>query len=222
MINEIERNLLTIKNKISTACKIYNKDLNSVKLIAVSKNCEEEKIINAINCGCKIFGENYIQEAKEKWQKIKPKFPDIKLHFIGHLQSNKAKDAVELFDVIETLDNEKLAKEIAKQALKLEKNPKIFIQVNIGEESQKSGIMPSEVKDFAKFCIEGLELNIVGLMCVPPSNELASPYFALLAKMAKEIGLKQLSMGMSSDFEEAIATGSTQIRIGTAIFGARI
>lgn len=222
MINEIERNLLTIKNKISTACKIYNKDLNSIKLIAVSKNCEEEKIINAIKFECKFFGENYIQEAKEKWQKIKPKFPDIKLHFIGHLQSNKAKDAVELFDVIETVDNEKLAKEIAKQTLKLQKNPEIFIQVNIGEEPQKSGIMPNEVKNFAKLCIEELKLNIVGLMCIPPGNELASPYFALLAKMAKEIGLKQLSMGMSSDFEEAIATGSTQIRIGTAIFGARI
>ena len=219
MINVIERNLLTIKNKISTACKIYNKDLNSVKLIAVSKNCDEEKIINAINCGCKIFGENYIQE-KDKWQKIKKDFPDPKLHFIGHLQSNKAKDAVELFDVIETLDNEKLAKEISKQAQKLQKNPEIFIQVNIGEESQKSGIMPNEVGDFVKLCNE-LKLNIVGLMCIPPSDELASPYFALLAKIAKENGLKQLSMGMSSDFEEAIAIGTTQIRIGTAIFGAR-
>jgi pyridoxal phosphate enzyme (YggS family) len=149
-------------------------------------------------------------------------YPQIKLHFIGHLQSNKAKEAVELFDCIESVDSKKLAGEIAKAQKKLQKNREIFIQVNIGDESQKSGIAIENLSSFINFCKNDLALNVVGLMAVPPSNESASPYFALLAKLARENNLEKLSMGMSADYEEAIALNSTHIRLGTAIFGARI
>lgn len=177
--------------------------------------------MEAIAAGCQIFGENYVKEAQEKWPEIKQNFPEIKLHFIGHLQSNKAEEAVELFDSIQTLDSEKLALSLKKAVQKKLKNPEIFIQVNVGEEEQKGGIAPSELVNFVKFSRDECGLNVVGLMCIPPNNELASPYFALLAKMARENGLEKLSMGMSADFEEAIALGATHIRIGSAIFGER-
>lgn len=220
MKSQIELNLFLIKDKIKNACKIYKQDVARVNLIAVSKTISKEKIIEAINANCKIFGENYIKEAAEKWPEIKKNFPEIKLHFIGHLQSNKAAEAVDLFDCIETLDSEKLALALKKEIKKQQKNPEFFIQVNIGEEDQKGGILPSEVKNFVKFCREE-NLNITGLMCIPPSDELASPYFALLAKIARENNLTKLSMGMSSDYEDAIALGTTHIRLGTAIFGER-
>lgn len=220
MKSQIELNLFLIKDKIKNACKIYKQDVARVNLIAVSKTISSEKINDAISAGCKIFGENYIKEAAEKWPEIKKNFPEIKLHFIGHLQSNKAAEAVDLFDCIETLDSEKLALALKKEIKKQQKNPEFFIQVNIGEEDQKGGILPSEVKNFVKFCREE-NLNITGLMCIPPSDELASPYFALLAKIARENNLTKLSMGMSSDYEDAIALGTTHIRLGTAIFGER-
>jgi len=221
MMSVIERNLFLINDKIKKACKLYGQQASRVNLITVSKTVPAEKIIEAINAGCKIFGENYIKEAKEKWPEIRQKFPEIKLHFIGHLQSNKAGEAVELFDSIQTLDSQKLALALKKEMVKQQKNIEVFIQVNIGEEPQKGGILPLELKDFIKFCREELALNVGGLMCIPPADELASPYFALLKKLAKENGLEKLSMGMSSDFEEAIALGATHIRIGTAIFGKR-
>lgn len=220
MKSQIEHNLFLINDKIKNACKIYRKDVSRVNLIAVSKTISSEKIIDAINAGCKIFGENYIKESAEKWPEIKKNHPEIKLHFIGHLQSNKAAEAVDLFDCIETLDSEKLALALKKEIKKQQKNPEFFIQVNIGQEDQKGGILPSEVKNFVKFCREE-NLNITGLMCIPPSNELASPYFALLAKIARENNITKLSMGMSSDYEDAIALGATYIRLGTAIFGER-
>lgn len=216
----IERNLLLINDKIKKACRLYSRDIAKVNLVAVSKTISSEKICEAIKNNCKIFGENYIKEAKEKWPEIKEKFPEIKLHFIGHLQSNKAGEAVELFDCIETVDSKKLALAIKKEAQKQQKNPEIFIQVNIGEEEQKGGVAPVEVKNLVNFCREN-NLNVTGLMSIPPSNEAASPYFALLGKLAKENNLKNLSMGMSADFEEAIALGATHIRLGTAIFGQR-
>lgn len=181
-----------------------------------------EKIIQAINSGCKNFGENYVKEAKEKWVEIKKIFPRIQLHLVGHLQSNKAAEAVELFDSIQSLDSKKLTLALQKEIKKQQKNPEIFIQVNIGEEEQKNGVNPEDLADLIKFSRDECGLNIVGLMCVPPSNELASPYFALLAKLAKKNNLEKLSMGMSADFEEAIALSATDIRIGTAIFGERI
>ena len=244
-----------INEKIENACKIYGQDQKRVNLIAVSKTVLAEKICEAISAGCKIFGENYIKEAQEKWPEIKKNFPEIKLHFIGHLQSNKADEAVELFDCIQTLGSEKLAlalkKAIEKRSAKIlkqvqdnkrveedlvplsrhpelvsgsrptHKNPEIFIQVNIGEEEQKGGIAPKELSNFVKFARDECGLNVAGLMCIPPNKELASPYFALLAKMARENGLEKLSMGMSSDFEEAIALGASYVRIGSAIFGER-
>lgn len=178
--------------------------------------------MQAIQAGCEIFGENYLKESEEKWPEIKEKFPKIKLHFIGHLQSNKAAEAVALFDSIQTVDSEKLARIIKKEADKQQKNPEIFIQVNIGEEPQKHGIDPSQVADFVKLTRDELKLNVVGLMCIPPSDELASPYFALLAKIAKENKLPNLSMGMSADFDQAIALGATHIRLGSSIFGSRL
>lgn len=220
MLNAIERNLFLINDRIKKSCQIYKQDISRVNLIAVSKTVEAERIYQAIDAKCKIFGENYIKEAKEKWPKIKEKFPEIKLHFIGNLQSNKVSEAVELFDVIESLDSEKLALVLKKEIKKQQKNPEIFIQVNIGEEPQKGGILPQELSNFVKFCRDE-NLNITGLMCIPPSNEAPSPYFALLTKLAKENNLKNLSMGMSADFEDAIALGATHIRIGTAIFGER-
>jgi pyridoxal phosphate enzyme (YggS family) len=218
-INEIERNLFLINQKINQACKLYNKD--KPQLVAVSKMQDSKKISEAINFGCSAFGENYIKEAEEKWLEIKGQFPQVKLHFVGHLQSNKAKNAVRIFDVIESLDNEKLALALKKEIEKQQKNIEIFIQVNIGEEPQKSGIVPHELKDFVKFSRKECGLNVTGLMCIAPLNESPSPYFALLNKLAKENNLKNLSMGMSSDFEEAIALGASYVRIGSAIFGER-
>jgi len=218
----IEKNLYLIKQNIAKACKTFDRKVKDVDIVAVSKTIASEKIIEAINFGCKIFGENYIQEAKQKWVDLRKNYPQIKLHFIGNLQSNKAKEAVELFDCIESVDNEKLAREIAKAQKKLQKNCEIFIQVNIGDEPQKSGIAVENLSTFIKFCKKDLELNVVGLMAVPPANENASPYFALLAKFAKENNLEKLSIGMSSDYEDAIALSSTNIRLGTAIFGARV
>ncbi len=222
MKNQIERNLFLLKERVKKACKLYQKKPERVNLIAVSKTISKEKICEAIALNCKIFGENYVKEAQEKWSQIKKEFPEIELHFIGHLQSNKADEAVDLFDAIQTLDSEKLALALKKATLKKDKNPKIFIQVNIGEEEQKGGIAPQEIKNFVKFVREECGLNLVGLMCIPPANENPSPYFALLSKMARENNLKEISMGMSADFEDAIALGATYIRLGTAIFGERV
>ncbi len=219
--NGIARNLLILSGKIKNVCQLYKKDKSKVNLIAVSKIQTVEKICEAITEGCKIFGENYIKEAQEKWPKILQKNPEIQLHFIGHLQSNKVKEAVELFDVIQTLDSKKLALSLKKEIAKSAKSPEFFIQVNVGEEEQKGGIAPQDVKDFVRFSREECGLNVTGLMCIPPNEEKASPYFALLAKLAKENNLKNLSMGMSGDFEDAIALGATHIRVGTAIFGKR-
>ena len=213
---------MLLNEKIKLACKTYSRDRSQVNLITVSKNFDAEKIQQAIDSGCRVFGENYLKEAEEKWPEIQKKFPEIKLHLIGHLQSNKAAQAVALFDFIQTLDSKKLAEVLKKEITKQQKNPEIFIQVNIGEELQKHGILPHEISDFVRFSRDELGLNVTGLMCIPPSEELASPYFALLAKLAKKNNLKNLSMGMSADFEEAIAIGATHIRLGTAIFGSRL
>ncbi|MDX2083119.1 MAG: YggS family pyridoxal phosphate-dependent enzyme [Rickettsiales bacterium] len=220
-MENIARNFLAIETKIDKVCQLYKKDKSKIKLIAVSKMQNVDKIHQAIACGCKIFGENYVKEAQEKWPEIRQKYPEIELHFIGHLQSNKVKEALEIFDVIQTLDSEKLALLFKKEIIKQQKNPQFFIQVNIGQEQQKSGLEPNEVKDFVNFARQDCALNIVGLMTIPPNNESAAPYFALLNKIAQENNLKNLSMGMSADFEEAIALGSNYVRIGSAIFGER-
>lgn len=221
MAKDVQRNVLIINNKIEQACKLYEKDKSKINLIAVSKTQTSENIYQAINAGCKIFGENYIKECKEKWPEIKSKYPEVALHFIGHLQSNKAGDAVDLFDCIQTLDSKKLAIALKKEIDKRNKNIEIFIQVNISEEPQKGGILPQDLKEFVEFSRDECGLNITGLMCIPTGDELASPYFALLNKLADENNVKKLSMGMSADFEQAIALNADYIRVGTAIFGKR-
>lgn len=220
-MNLVERNLFIVNQKISQACKTYGRKASDINLIAVSKTVSSEKIIEAINLGVKNFGENYVQEAQDKWVEIKKQFPHTKLHLIGHLQSNKVLQVLELFDVVQSLDSEKLALVFKKEMQKTQKNPEFFIQVNIGEEVQKSGINPKQTKEFIAFAKNDCGLNVSGLMCVPPDKESASPYFALLNKIAKENNLKNLSMGMSTDFEDAIALNANYIRIGSAIFGAR-
>lgn len=223
MLSQIEKNLYLVNKKIDEACKIYQKDRQKINLVAVSKKFPAENIIEAINANCKIFGENYVKEAEEKWIELKKEFPDVKLHFIGGLQSNKVKKALDLFDVIESLDSEKLALEFKKEIAKRDgKQPEFFIQVNIGEEEQKSGVLPKNLNEFIDFAKNECKLNVSGLMCIPPSNELAAPYFALLCKMAKENNLPNLSMGMSADFDQAIAMDANFIRVGTAIFGKRL
>lgn len=227
-MNEIEKNLYLINQKIKEVSKNYNKNCENVNLIAVSKKVEKEKIIQAINFGIKHFGENYIAEAYEKWVELKRNFTEIKLHLIGHLQTNKVKKALDLFDVIQSLDSEKLALEFQKEiAKKQEKDsdfklPEFFVQVNIANEDQKSGIALEKTLEFVDFAKNKCGLNVVGLMCIPPENELASPYFALLNKLKNQAGLEKLSMGMSADYEQAIALNSDYIRLGTAIFGKRI
>jgi len=218
----IKENLISIKEKVAKTCKTFNRDSSMVNIIAVSKTIASEKIIEAINLGCKIFAENYVQEAQEKWLKIRKDYPDIKLHLIGHLQTNKVKEAVETFDCIQTLDSKKLAIALKKEMTKQGKKIDLMMQVNIGDEAQKYGIKIIEIAEFIKFCKDELELEITGIMAIPPAQELASPYFALLKKIADQYNLSQISMGMSSDFAEAIALGTTHIRLGTAIFGERI
>lgn len=217
----IANKIFQINQNIAKICKIYHRDISDVKIVAVSKTIASENIITAIENNCQIFGENYVSEATAKWPALKLKYPNIRLHFIGHLQSNKAKNVVDLFDCIESVDSPKLAKEIAKQLQKINKKIDIFIQVNIGSESQKSGIEIAKLPELIKYCQSLPELNLLGLMAIPPANQNPSPFFALLAKLAKEHNLNCLSMGMSSDYEQAIALQANYIRLGTAIFGER-
>lgn len=218
----IERNLLTIKDNIAKACKNYQRNIDDINIVAVSKTIAIEKIEQAIALGITNFGENYLKEAKEKWPELKSKYPNIKLHFIGHLQSNKVKDAFSIFDCIQSVDSINLANEIVKYQNKFQKIMPIFVQVNIGNEPQKSGVKIEETNDFIKFCKNNLNLEVKGLMAVPPSDKNPAPFFALLKKIATENGLKELSMGMSLDYDIAIALGSNYVRIGTALFGSRV
>lgn len=210
----ISQNLQSIKEKIQNSN-------HQVNLIAVSKTIDEEKIKQAIDCGCQIFGENKVMEAKNKWINLKNQYKNIKLHLIGHLQTNKVKDAVQIFDVIQTLDSEKLAQALAKEIMKQNKSLEIFVQINIGEEEQKSGINPQDAQDFIQKMIGEYQLPITGVMAIPPVDQDPNLYFALLKKIADENNLKNISMGMSDDFENAIMMGANFIRLGTAIFGQR-
>lgn len=207
-----------IKENIQNITKTLNPNMN---LIAVSKYFPAEKIIEAIDAGQKIFGENKIQEAKEKWPEIKKNYPDVKLHLIGHLQSNKTKDAVAIFDVIEILDSLKLAKILQKEIIKQNKNPEIFIQINIGREKQKSGIDPDNLGEFLEELKKLPKLNITGIMSIAPKDKNPEKYFKETYNLAKKYNLKNISMGMSNDYEIAIKNGANFIRIGTRIFGKR-
>ena len=193
----------------------------SVQLVAVSKTFEAEEIRPVIEAGQRVFGENRVQEAQGKWPLLRDSFPDLDLHLIGPLQSNKTAEAVALFDVIETVDREKIAAEIAKEMRKQGRALRLYVQVNIGEEPQKAGIPPREAVAFVTHCREAHGLTIEGLMCIPPAEEHPGPHFALLQKIAGEAGVEKLSMGMSGDFERAIPFGATSVRVGSAIFGSR-
>tara|TARA_Y100000591_G_scaffold84806_1_gene71504 strand:- start:4883 stop:5530 length:648 start_codon:yes stop_codon:yes gene_type:complete len=208
-------NLLRIKEEINL------KDSRNIKIIAVSKTFNEEKILPLIDYGHLDFGENKVQEAISKWTNIKSVKKEIKLHMLGKLQSNKVKHAVKIFDYIHSLDNYKLAKKISEEQAKIQKSIKLFIQVNIGNENQKSGINQKEIKEFLDECKNNLRLNIVGLMCIPPNNENSDEYFDQMQKMKNNFNINELSMGMSNDYLNAIKFGSTMVRIGSKIFGNR-
>jgi PLP dependent protein len=187
----------------------------------VSKTFPAEAILPVLEAGQRVFGENYVQEAKAKWPALRERFPDAKVHMIGPLQSNKAGEAVRLFDCIQSLDRESLAKELAKEIAKAGRAPDLVVQVNTGSEPQKGGVLPTEAEAFVTRCREVHGLAISGLMCIPPADQPPSPHFALLAKLASGLGLPLLSMGMSADYEAAIQLGATHVRVGSAIFGAR-
>ena len=210
-----------IKNRIQQAEIEFSRRPDEVKLIAVSKVQPNEKIEVVLEQGHRVFGENRVQEAQSKWPAFKEKYEDIELHIIGPLQTNKTRAAMELADCIHTLDRKKLATSMARIAQSLGKCPELFVQVNTGEEQQKSGVSPKETEAFVKECLD-MDLPVKGLMCIPPIDEEASLHFALLKNIAEDCGLAGLSMGMSSDFEKAISFGATHIRVGSAIFGERV
>ena len=211
-MQNVIKNFNIIKQEISN---------NKVKLIAVTKTFPIKHILPVINDGHEHFGENKVQEAIEKWTSIKEDFPKIKLHLIGKLQTNKAKFVLPLFDYIHSLDNIKLASKIADEQIKKKIKPKIFIQVNIGNEQQKSGVNIDNIENFYRICLEEFKLNIIGLMCIPPFDQDSEPYFKKMNELNQGFGLKELSMGMSSDYHNAINNGATFIRIGSKIFGER-
>lgn len=209
-----------IQARIAEACEGAGRKTASVNLIAVSKNQPPDRVEVLLNEGHRLFGENRVQEAEERWLPLRDKYKDVKLHFIGHLQSNKAREAVKLFDVIETVDSEKLAGALKNEMDKQDRLLPCFIQVNTGEEEQKGGVAPKDVEKLFAFCRDA-KIEIAGLMCIPPADEIPDMHFALLHKMSRALGLAQLSMGMSADFETAIRYGATHIRVGTALFGIR-
>ena len=213
--------LKEIKNQVRQAEIEFSRVVGSINLIAVSKVQPNERIEAVLEQGHRIFGENRIQEAQLKWPDFKERFEGIELHIIGPLQTNKTRAAMELADCIHTLDRTKLATTMARIAQELGKCPELFVQVNTGDEPQKSGVSPKETQAFVKECLD-MDLPVKGLMCIPPVNEEASLHFALLKNIAEDCGLSDLSMGMSSDFEKAISFGATHVRVGSAIFGDRV
>lgn len=219
---EISENIRAVKAKIAAAAEGAERDPSSVSLLAVSKTIAEDKILEAIKAGHNKFGENRVQEAEQKWPDLRDTAGSLELHLIGSLQTNKTRAAVALFDVIETLDRLKLAHALAKEMAYLDRRIPCFIQVNTGEEPQKAGVLPNEADSFIGECLNVLDLPITGLMCIPPANEERSLHFALLRKIAERNGLPLLSMGMSADYEIAVAFGATHVRVGSAIFGERV
>jgi pyridoxal phosphate enzyme (YggS family) len=212
---------VAVEQEIVRACAEARRDRAAVTLIAVSKTFAADAIAPVIAAGQRVFGENRVQEAKAKWPELVSAHPDIKLHLIGPLQSNKAKEAVALFDAIHSIDRPSLCQALAKEIAAQNKHPLLFVQINTGEEPQKAGIAPGDADAFIASCRDQYGLTISGLMCIPPVNEAPGPHFALTAKIAARNGLSNLSMGMSADFATAIQFGATHIRVGSAIFGHR-
>jgi PLP dependent protein len=213
--------LIEVREKVALACREAARDPASVTLVAISKTFDADAIEPVIAAGQRVFGENRVQEAKAKWPPLIARDGDIELHLVGSLQSNKARDAVALFDAIHSLDRASLAEALAKEIARQSRRPALFVEINTGGEAQKSGVRPQEADDFLVACRDRYGLAVSGLMCIPPVDEAPAPHFALTAQIARRNGLKLLSMGMSADFETAIAFGATHIRVGTAIFGAR-
>jgi hypothetical protein len=216
----VER-LAAAQAKIAAAARAAGRDPAAVHLIAVTKTFEAPDIVPVLEAGHRLFGENRVQEAKAKWPQLKAQFPDVALALIGPLQSNKAKEAVELFDAIHSIDRPKIARALAAEMARQGKRLDLFIQVNTGEEPQKAGVVARELPAFAGLCRDELKLDIAGLMCIPPVDEEPAIHFAFLAKLAAENGFSALSMGMSDDYETAVTFGATHVRVGSAIFGTR-
>lgn len=213
--------LAAVREAVLNAAEHANRPLSTITLIAVSKTFGIENIRPVLAAGQRAFGENRVQEAQAKWPQLRAEYADVKLHLIGPLQSNKTKEAVALFDAIHTVDRPKIAAAIAEEMAKQGRKLQLFVQVNTGEEPQKAGVLPRDAASFVSFCRNDLDLEIDGLMCIPPVDEEPAVHFAFLAKLARESGVAGLSMGMSGDFETAIAFGATHIRVGSAIFGSR-
>ena len=213
--------LAAVRSEIAVACEQAGRGPATVTLVAVSKTFGAEAIEPVIAAGQRVFGENRVQEAKAKWPALKERHPDMELHLVGSLQSNKAKDAIALFDAIHSVDRQSLAEALAKEVQKQGRHPLLFVEVNTGAEPQKAGVLPEDADAFVTACRDTYGLRIAGLMCIPPLDEAPAPHFALTAKIAARNGLSFLSMGMSADFKVAIAFGATHVRVGTAIFGGR-
>ncbi|MGI9508798.1 MAG: YggS family pyridoxal phosphate-dependent enzyme [Geminicoccaceae bacterium] len=218
----VAANLSQVRETIASAARTSGRSADDVTLVAVSKAQPEARVLAALTEGQRIFGENYVQPALARWPGLKETYPDVELHMIGPIQTNKAKDVVGLFDVIETVDREKLARALAKGMATQNRRPSCLVQVNTGEEPQKAGIWPDDVDGFVALCRDELELPITGLMCIPPVDDEPAMHFALLAKIARRNDLQILSMGMSADFEIGVQFGATHVRIGSAIFGERL
>ncbi|WP_291847338.1 YggS family pyridoxal phosphate-dependent enzyme [Bradyrhizobium sp.] len=213
--------LAAVEQEIARACRQARRDRGSVTLIAVSKTFDAAAIVPVIGAGQRVFGENRVQEAKAKWPELISAYPGIALHLIGPLQSNKAREAVALFDAVHSVDRPSICEALAKEINSQKKWPELFVQLNTGEEPQKAGVPPAEADAFIAACRERYGLAISGLMCIPPVDEAPAPHFALTAKIAARNGLEKLSMGMSADFAIAIQLGATHVRVGSAIFGKR-
>jgi pyridoxal phosphate enzyme (YggS family) len=220
-MTDISANLEALRQKIAAAAKVAGRDPAGVKLVAVSKFQPVEAVRAALAAGQTCFGENRVQEARAKYEGLRDEYPALELHLIGPLQTNKAAEAVRLFDVIETLDRPKLAAALAAAMKKERCSARLYVEVNTGNEPQKSGVAPEALGDFLRLCREEYGLSIKGLMCIPPEADDAAPHFQLLKRLADENGLPYVSMGMSADYESAIRCGATEIRVGTAVFGER-
>ena len=218
---DVAANLAGLRVSIAAAAKQAGRAPEDITLVAISKVHREDRILPALEAGHRVFGENRVQEAAAKWPALKDRFSGIELHLVGPLQTNKVRQALDLFDVIETVDRPKLARALAAEMAKTQRSMPCYIQVNTGEEPQKAGIMPGEADDFITLCRDELSLAVAGLMCIPPLDEEPALHFALLAEIAKRHGIERLSMGMSADYETAVALGASHLRIGTAIFGER-
>jgi pyridoxal phosphate enzyme (YggS family) len=219
--SEVVSGLAAVQAAIAGACREAGREVASVTLVAVAKTFGADAIEPVLAAGQRVFGENRVQEAKAKWPALMVHHSQTKLHLIGPLQSNKAKDAVELFDAIHAVDRPSLCAALAKEIARQGRQPQLFVEINTGAEPQKAGVLPEHADDFLRDCRETYDLAIAGLMCIPPVDDAPAPHFALTAKIAARNGLKLLSMGMSADFEIAIRFGATHVRVGSAIFGAR-